>query len=366
MPARIRPDSVCLLAPELEFLTQPRLGGTPAASALGDLLRDPEITEVTIVVAWLRYRGLVRLRNELDAFRARGGHLRIVLGVDEGGATRPGLLLAVRLAEETFVYHDRGTGTFHPKAFFGEGPGKAVLIVGSSNATPGGLFSNYEASLRATFALPREERGAVSEFRAFLAALLAERELCLQLDAETVDQLVADPSIDVSGHEQPRRRGVRGIGGEADRAVGLFGRRSGAVGRAPALTEKDLAELRSLEIGIEEESQAPPESLGRTATGLVLPDEPAVPVNNAALVLHSWTKKLPQGDAQQNRNPRTNPTGDMRLTRAGHPIDQTVFFRYDLFGGLPWVPAEGSDVESAEVDMQVTVDGGLRASCVFP
>lgn len=359
MPERKRADTVRRLAPELDFLTQPGLGATLAASALADLLGDPEIDEVTIVVAWLRYRGLVRLRHELDAFRARGGRLRIVLGVDEGGATRPGLLLAVRLADEAFVYHDKGAGTFHPKAFFGEGPRKAVLIVGSSNATPGGLFSNYEASLRATFALPLEEVGAVSDFRAFVAGLLAERELCLQLDAETVDQLVADPSIDVSGHEHPRGRGARDAeGGAVEAPVGIFGRRSTPVTRAPALTEEDLEELRSMEIGIEEEPQSSPGVPDTPSTVVLLADDPTVPVEDPPLVLHSWAKKLPQGDAQQNRNPRTNPTGDVRLTRAGHAIDQTVYFRNEMFAGLTWLPTEGSDLESAEVDMDVTVDGG--------
>ncbi len=332
------------------------------ASALEELFEDEAITEVTVIVAWVRFRGLTRLRAEIEAFRDRGGRLRVVVGVDEGGATRPGLFLAMRLADEAFVFHDKTAGTFHPKMFFGEGSDKAVLIVGSSNVTPGGLYVNYEASLRATFKLPDEESGPVEGFRAYVAHLLDEPALCLALDAETIDQLVADPTILVSGHERSHRssrtsRSTAGDGIETG-PVGLFGIRSKPVDGAPGLSAADRAELASLEIGVEADED-------RTAVARITDTIPAEPDGEAPLVLASWSKVLPQGDAQQNRNPRTNPTGDLRLTQAGHDIDQTSFFRNVLFGALDWAPTEDADLESATVAMDVTIAGASAGRLRF-
>src|SRR5258708_16393235 len=98
------------MVPVIRFSGQPSDDDTSAGEALRRLLTDPVITEITIVVGWVRYRGLGRLRTELAAFVARGGHSRIILGIDEGGATRPGLLGALRSFTEAYVFHDRSGG----------------------------------------------------------------------------------------------------------------------------------------------------------------------------------------------------------------------------------------------------------------
>lgn len=142
----------------LAFRGQPSEDEDTAAAVLRRLLADGEIARLAAVVAWARFRGLVRLRNELNEFRGRGGRLRIVVGIDEGGATLvPGLVAALRLFDDAYVFHDPTSRTFHPKIYLAEGATKAVLLVGSSNAAPGGLFSNYKASLKATFELPTDE-----------------------------------------------------------------------------------------------------------------------------------------------------------------------------------------------------------------
>jgi hypothetical protein len=73
----------------------------------------------------------------------------------------------------------------------------------------------------------------------------------------------------------------------------------------------------------------------------------------------SWSKVLPRGDAQQVA-PGTNPTGNLRLTKAKHDIDWTKWFRDDLFGSAAW--SKGSDVggkpiEVADIPFAVTIAG---------
>ncbi len=76
-----------------------------------------------------------------------------------------------------------------------------------------------------------------------------------------------------------------------------------------------------------------------------------------------WKKvNLPKSDAQQV-NTNTAPTGGLRLTKAswkikGKVIDQTSYFRNDIFGSLVWaVEKKHPLVEVAEVDFDITIDG---------
>ena len=114
-----RPEPV---APSVRFRGQPFEDDKTTGAFLAEALADPGIESLTIVVAWARFGGLRRLEPEITAFRERGGSLRIVLGIDEGGATVPGLRVSIRLADEPFVFHDRTARTFHPKVYLAEGP----------------------------------------------------------------------------------------------------------------------------------------------------------------------------------------------------------------------------------------------------
>jgi len=352
------------VTPDLSFHAQPFDAGHEAGALLRARLEDEALDSVTIVVAWARFRGLRRLKDAIDAFRARGGRVRIILGIDEGGATRPGLLLAKALATEAFVFHDGDGGTFHPKIYLAEGPGKAVLLVGSSNATPGGLFGNYEASLEAEFALPDEERApALVDVKRYIDSLLSESEICLELTDELVDQLVSDPRYHVLGHERRRRRGSGASDDEADvdasgsevgnNGAAIFGKRRAPRPAPPPLPAAALAELAELEVGVDEEEA------DDSGGGSTPPAGGGVASPPAAVTVASWSKVLPRGDAQHTRA-GTNPTGNLRLTQARHDIDQTTWFRHQLFGPEPWTATtdgRGNPRETVTVPFHVTVRG---------
>jgi len=76
----------------------------------------------------------------------------------------------------------------------------------------------------------------------------------------------------------------------------------------------------------------------------------------------TWTKVLPRGDAQQQKSPQTNITGNVRLTQAGHDIQWTTWFRDTLFEPASWrtdQDVNGHDIERAVIPFQVTIDGVL-------
>jgi hypothetical protein len=333
------------MSPSLRFRGQPFRDEDTAGAYLERVCADPGFTSLTIVVAWARFGGLRRFKPDFRAFRRRGGVIRMILGIDEGIATVPGLTLAAELADEVFVFHDRGARTFHPKVYLGEGPAKAVLLVGSSNMTAGGLYSNYEASLEAEFALPEEEaEPALSEAREFVAKLLGDDELCLPLDAVLLQRLIDSPRYAISAREG-RASGSRPAGidakdvderGETGQAgEEIFGKsrhRKAAVRKLPKQAGTELNRI---------EPAAPP--------------PPATPVPAA-----TWTKVLSASDAQHPPSSGSNPLGNVRLTQAGHRIDWLVWFRRDLFGPAKWTlgkDSRGNSTETAMVPFAVTIAG---------
>jgi HKD family nuclease len=123
--------------------------------ALARALDDERLTELSVVVAWAKESGLQHIRSNLQAFRARGGKARILLGIDEDGATLEGLHGAISEFDEALVLFDRTSGTFHPKLYMVAGDTASIIIIGSNNLTRGGLFDNYETGT--CFELDREE-----------------------------------------------------------------------------------------------------------------------------------------------------------------------------------------------------------------
>lgn len=338
--------------PSLRFLGQPFRDEDTAGAFLAQTLADSGLDSLTIVAAWARFGGLRRFRSEFEGFRERGGRLRLLVGIDEGVATRPGLALAIELADEAYVFHDRSARTFHPKLYIAEGPRLAVLLVGSSNVTAGGLFSNYEASLEARFELPTEaEAEALAGARAYVANLLEDEELCLPLDLGLLDRLDADPRYAIAPGEARRRRpagplpdGIEADEIDQDAQTGeagedLFGSSRHAKVSARALPTGAREELEGLE-GQDEASEAP--------------------VAAPPAAQRTWTKVLRKTDAQHPPSPNSNPVGNLRLTKSRHEIDWLTWFRREMFGAENWsteVDRNGNPIEIATVRFEVTIEG---------
>lgn len=379
-------------------------------AVLDRVLTDPAITELTVVVAWAKYRGLRRLRDALLMFKERG-RSRIIVGIDHGGGTAPGLRAALDWFSEAYVYHEAVPTTFHPKLLLAEGEMTAVLVVGSNNATAGGLWFNHEAALEAGFSKPAEDdHVALEGARRYVERLLEDDEVCLPLTEGRIDELVRSKRFRVSGHERhrppsPQSSAVPGAGdedfdpdgiSEAEHSgppiFGVSRHQKAAIPALPPGTAEELAELE--DVGLEEEeAAATPEpastgarpspsaptsgsSVGTTGTspGAAAPSTPpagavtssgsastsAPSGGGAPTVVAWWDKKLPAGDAQQQPNPNTNPTGNLRLTQAKHPIDWRTWFRNVFFAGAAWVAdsdSNGNAIERTTVPMDVTIFG---------
>jgi len=249
--------------------------------------------------------------------------------------------------DEVYVFNDPSGRTFHTKIFILRSEDRARLFIGSNNATAGGVFYNYEAGLAVDLDLAEaEDRALLEEAEGYIARLVADQEICKPLTADVLGELLADPRYGVGQEGRRQREGVAADGDPDDtdaavdtRPLGLFGKsqeRKKPPPPAPAVIGPVAPPPRG---------PAPP-----------VPIPARAPAARAALA-RRWSKQLPASDAQRPPQLGTNPTGNVRLTQANHPIDWTTFFRDDLFGGAGWVQEPGTDKEVATVEFRVRVDG---------
>ncbi|MFP5309594.1 MAG: hypothetical protein ACLGIR_08450 [Actinomycetes bacterium] len=339
---------------EIEFIGQPYADEPNLFDYTSDVLGRDDFDTFTAVVAWAKRSGLARIRPHLEAFH---GTKRIILGVDEGGATRQGLLLAEELFDEMWIFHEPRGGTFHPKIYLASGAEKASLFIGSNNLTAGGLYSNHEAAVRLDFDLTRTEDVAlVDRVEGYIARLIADHDVCKPFTPALLRQLEAS-RVRLSDED------ARGNRGDTDRqGTPPEGGTETVFGESRERRRRDPAPSRGAggRTGRTSQSrgggtQTPP-SGGPQGTGGGAQTQGAT----SPSPVKRWSKQLSASDARQPSNPRTNPTGALRLGTAGHDIDRNTWFRSELFGGAVWQSTRDSrnnPIEQATVDFEVTVMG---------
>lgn len=125
-------------------------GANTAASEINDALASGNYQRFRFLVAFARWSGLNLLDAELQSFATRRGTaIEGAVGVDLGGTTVEALTYLAGLPSATIKVFRSGNPAmvFHPKVYIFEGATTWRAIVGSSNLSMGGLFSNAEASL---------------------------------------------------------------------------------------------------------------------------------------------------------------------------------------------------------------------------
>jgi HKD family nuclease len=134
-----------------ELLTQPF--GSSVGDRLIAELSSGRWQRFRCAVAFAKPSGVKYLDQPLRRFAAAGGVAELAIGIDSRGTSFEAanqLAGAVEGSGRLIITTEIGAGSpsFHPKvyAFTSDGGGEALAIVGSSNLTEGGLFTNHELS----------------------------------------------------------------------------------------------------------------------------------------------------------------------------------------------------------------------------
>lgn len=133
----------------------PSLRGTGERiqALISEFASEPK-AQFRCLVAFASDGGLKLIEDPVLAFLMRGGSIYFIVGVDLGGTSREAVerLLTWKRAypkqvdARVFTTADNAA-IFHPKVYWLDAADRRVVIVGSVNATTGGLASNFEVSV---------------------------------------------------------------------------------------------------------------------------------------------------------------------------------------------------------------------------
>ncbi|MEK6616787.1 MAG: phospholipase D family protein [Bacteroidota bacterium] len=110
-------------------------------------LSDTDFHTFTGISAFASQAGVNGLAKHIASAKKHLNIITIVTGVDQKGTSKEALEALLKLNINSYVFYQPSYTIFHPKIYLFEGAEKSELIIGSSNLTAQGLFTNVEASL---------------------------------------------------------------------------------------------------------------------------------------------------------------------------------------------------------------------------
>lgn len=128
----------------MELMNQPFNG--QLGNRLIELLESQDYHTLNIVVAFAKNSGVLRVKDALENFRAKGGKVNVFVGVDLNVTSYEALMALLLCTDSLNVVHSEKGQTFHTKIYQFIGMEKGLIVVGSHNLTGGGLWTNFESS----------------------------------------------------------------------------------------------------------------------------------------------------------------------------------------------------------------------------
>jgi HKD family nuclease len=212
----------------------------PALEWLRDVKRAIVIERGRIIVAWARLNGVGLL---LDTLGPDLKKVQVIVGMAGSATSAEALAHLRRACQRVFLFHKHHLQTFHPKVYCfddgGDPPDAAMLLVGSSNVTGGGLFSNFEANIGLRLSPGSSDTDALT-FRSMVDAFddLVAAAFCEEITTdERIRELLEDRYL--STEARLKRRAAEDATGAARHGS----RRNKPEAPPPNLPRFDLPEL---------------------------------------------------------------------------------------------------------------------------
>ena len=291
---------------------QPLTGDGNHAEVISTMLDHDWLTDVTLSSAFANFSGVSSFADQVTEL---SDCCQIFIGIRNGSTTAQAIAALLKTGAAVYVVDTAMRGRiFHPKVHFVKGGEQAIAIIGSANLTHAGLNNNIEAGCLLELDLTDEsDQKCLEIFELGFAKLVNEfPEHCFQITSlRQVVQLMHEGLLE--NERDPKTRSASGVGQQG------------------ANTAKPRIPLPFVK----------PKNTSR-----IKRRKPPVAVQGAPMssIPHYgnlvWMKpSLPTGDLQLLAV--GNASGVVRLTQAkfevnGAVIDQTRYFRYDVFGGLKW------------------------------
>lgn len=290
------------------------------------------MTEFLLSSAFANSAGVGAVSASLAPIAA---HCRAFIGVRNGSTTGQALAALLRLGIQLYGV-DTATRSriFHPKLYLAKGDARARVIIGSANLTHPGLFNNIEAGADIDLDLgDQADRNFVDGFLDGFQNLVANfPEHCFPITSgRQVIELMRQGLLEDERYPKT--------------SIALGAGKQGAKTIKPSIGLPFTAPPKNKQARKPKPPQAGPNA------------PISAPPPYGQLV---WLKpKLPESDLQLNAG---HAPGVLRLTQAryevnGHRIDQTTYFRNQVFANLAWTLNQVADKETAVAPVSLVIAG---------
>jgi HKD family nuclease len=283
----------------------------------------------TGISAFASESGIYGLSKHLNIAKKNFKNLNLIVGIDLEGTSKEALEEILGLSINSFIFYQKEQPIFHPKIYLFEGPKEIKMILGSSNLTSAGLFTNVESSMIVEFdTTDKEGLTLLSEVKNYYKSLFNFSDPNLfKISSSVITEFYSQKIIP---DEAIRRRNFH-----KKSNFSIHGKKT-----TPTITipKRTTARIPSSFPTKPRKKSTSSSGVGAPHTSTSGPTTSASPLQAKVLI---WQKlALSKSDAQEVPA-GTNGTGNLKLSQAsfkvnGVLINQDTYFRNQVFQNLTW------------------------------
>ncbi|PWK16980.1 phospholipase D-like domain-containing protein [Xanthomarina spongicola] len=296
-------------------------------NAVGNLLvkylKEKKFNSFTGFSAFASEAGIYGLSGHINSAKKNFKNLTIIVGIDQGGTSKEALEEILSLNIESYIFYQKEKPIFHPKFYLFEGTNDVKIILGSSNLTGTGLFTNIESSLLVEFnQTDKDGLALLSELKTYYKSLLNYTDPNIfKIDNKVINNFFLDGIVP---DEATRKRNYsKGTSTSTGKKVNKSKVPKRSVPKVP--------------------SSIFPSKSKKSKPTTAVPVAATVPVTTAITSKNLVWKKLKLSNSDAQDVPAgTAITGNLKLAQARFKlgttvIDQKTYFRNQVFNKLKWV-----------------------------
>jgi HKD family nuclease len=279
-------------------------------------LADKDFQSFTAISAFASQSGIQGLNPFIIDAKMHLKSSVIIVGIDQKATSKEALEALLALDIPVFIFYQPSFTIFHPKIYLFEGRERSELIVGSSNLTTQGLFSNVEASILISLD-NKKDNDIVEQVKTYFDGLFDFSDPNLKpLTQELIDFLTQQNIIQTEAQRKELQdKEDKTENSDIEKTIStIFPKR---------ILAKIPLEFRQKV---------------KRKTRLNIPEEIANEiVNDKDLELLWISKPLTERDLNVPKSGNTNPTGSMLFKKGAlQKVDQRHYFRDVIFADLDW------------------------------
>ena len=304
-------------------------------------LNRKDFHSFTGISAFASEAGIFGLSGHIQTAKAIFKNISLIVGIDQKGTSQEALEALMNLKINAFVFYQLAYTIFHPKIYLFEGADKSELIIGSSNLTSQGLFTNVEASLLISIDNSVEaDRKVVEQLKDYFKGMFDFTDPNLKkLSKKIIAELVKAKVVPT----EAERKAAQDKAEKAERA------------ETEIIISKIFPKRALAKIPTEFKGSPKPKATEESDTV-----EPIV-VKSKPSKLVWQSGPLKERDLNIPKGSNTNNTGSMLIKKGLlKDIDPRHYFRDIVFASLNWVKdtkPKTAHYERAKAKFRIIVNG---------